>query len=111
MIEQTINRDRKGPGGIIDPSTSQGSMQRWVHSSHNSATLTADFKRGIRLDSRKGSKYLSHERILDDESDPVTAYSVYFKSSSAAVRTGYSSSAQCVLQLMILFILRDCCLS
>ena len=34
----------------------------------NTATLIADFKRGIGLDSRKGSKDLSPKRIIDDES-------------------------------------------
>ena len=43
-------------------------MQRWVPSSHNTATLIADFKRDIGLDSWKGSKDLSPKRILDDES-------------------------------------------
>ena len=28
VIEQTINKDKKGPGGIIGISTSQGTMQR-----------------------------------------------------------------------------------
>ena len=68
MIEQTINRDQKGSGGIIGSSISQGSIQRWVLSNHNTATLIADFKRGIGLDSWKGSKDLSPKRILDDES-------------------------------------------
>ena len=43
-------------------------MQRWVLSNHNTATLIADFKRGIGLYSWKGSKDLSPKRILDDES-------------------------------------------
>ena len=30
VIEQTINKDQKGLGGIIGISTSQDSMQRWV---------------------------------------------------------------------------------
>ena len=49
VIEQTINRDQKGPGGIIGISTSTGSIQRWVLSSHNTATLAADFKRSLGL--------------------------------------------------------------
>ena len=44
MIEQTINRDQKGLGGIIGISTSTGSVQRWVLSSHDTSTLTADFR-------------------------------------------------------------------
>ena len=68
MIEQIINRDQKGPGEIISSSTSQRSMQRWILSSHDTETLMAVFKRGIGLDSRKGSKDLSPKRTLDDES-------------------------------------------
>ena len=61
VIKQTINCSQKGPAGIISSST-------WVLSSHNTATLIADFKRGIELDYRKGSKDLNPKRILDDES-------------------------------------------
>ena len=68
VIEQTINRHQKEPGGIIGSSTSQRSMETWALSSHNTATLIADFKRGIGWDSWKGSKDLSHKHILDDES-------------------------------------------
>ena len=49
IIEQTINKDQKGPG-IIGISTSQGSMQRWVLSSHNTATLIADLRKSSNLD-------------------------------------------------------------
>ena len=45
VIEQTINKDQKGPGGIIGISTSQGTMQRWVMSSHMTATLIADLRK------------------------------------------------------------------
>ena len=71
MIEQTINRDQKGPGEIIGSSASQRSMQRRVLSSHNTVTLIADFKRGIGSDSRKGSKELSLKRILDGKSTVI----------------------------------------
>ena len=50
VIEQTINKDQKGPGGIIGISTtSQGKMQRWVLSSHNTATLIADLRKRLNL--------------------------------------------------------------
>ena len=49
VIEQTINKDQKGPGGIIGISTSQGTMQRWVLSSHNTATLIADLRKSLDL--------------------------------------------------------------
>ena len=50
IIEQTINKDQKAPDGIIGISTSQGSIQRWVLSSHNTATLVADLKKSLHLD-------------------------------------------------------------
>ena len=34
VIEQTIKKGQKGPGGIIGYKTSTGSIQRWVFSSH-----------------------------------------------------------------------------
>ena len=64
VIEQTINHDQKGPSGIISSSTLQGSMEGWVLSTHNTATLIADFKRGIGLDFPD----LSPKRILDNQS-------------------------------------------
>ena len=45
VIEQTINKDQKGPGGIIGISTSQGSMQRCLLSSHSTATLIEDLRK------------------------------------------------------------------
>ena len=50
IIEQTINKHQKAPDGIIGISTSQGSIQRWVLSSHNTATLVADLKKSLNLD-------------------------------------------------------------
>ena len=49
IIEQDINKDQKGPG-IIGISASQGSVQRWVLFSHNSATLIAGLKKSSNLD-------------------------------------------------------------
>ena len=50
VIQQTINRNQKGPGGIIGISTSQGSIQRWVLSIHNTATVAADCMQSLGLD-------------------------------------------------------------
>lgn len=50
VIEQTINRDQKGSGGIKHMSASVGSVQRWVLSSHNTATIVADMRKSIGLD-------------------------------------------------------------
>ena len=53
VIEQTINRDQKVPGSIIGISTSTGSVQRWVLSSHDTSTLTADFRESLKLESKQ----------------------------------------------------------
>ena len=34
VIEQTINKDQKGPSGIIGFSTSEGTVQRWELTGH-----------------------------------------------------------------------------
>ena len=47
VIEQTINREQKGPAGIIGSSTNLGCVQRWVLSSHIIAEWSQDFKRSI----------------------------------------------------------------
>ena len=44
VIEQTINKEQKGAGGIIGISTSDGAVQRWVLSSHITAGLLSNFK-------------------------------------------------------------------
>ena len=46
VIEQTINK-QKGPGGIIGYTTSTGSIQRWVFSSHVIAKINANFQNSI----------------------------------------------------------------
>ena len=43
VIEQSINKQQKGPGGIIGYTTSTGSIQRWVISSHVITKINADF--------------------------------------------------------------------
>ena len=47
VIEQTIKKGQKGPGGIIGYKTSTGSIQRWVFSSHVIAKTNADFQNSI----------------------------------------------------------------
>ena len=47
VIEQTINKEQKGPGGIIGFSTSPGTVQCWVLSSHVLANVSTDFKRKL----------------------------------------------------------------
>ena len=68
VIEQTINRDQKGTGGIKAVSTSTGSVQRWVLSSHNTATIAADLRQSIGLDgSNSVPKDLGKKRMKFDE--------------------------------------------
>ena len=47
VIEQTINKNQKGTGEIIVYTTSTGSIQRWVFSSHLIAVINADFQNSI----------------------------------------------------------------
>ena len=49
MTEQTIHKEQKGAGGIIGISTSIGGAQRWILSSHTTATILSNFKRSFRL--------------------------------------------------------------
>ena len=68
VIEQTINRDQKGSGGIKHISASIGLVQRWVLSSHNTSTIVADMRKGIGLDnSNVIPKDLNCKRIDFDE--------------------------------------------
>ena len=68
VIEQTINKEQKGPGGIIGISTSIGSVQRWVLSSHTFATLISDFKHSIDLENPNAKpKDISEKRRVYDE--------------------------------------------
>lgn len=55
VIEQTINKDKKGSGGIIGFSTTEGTVQRWVLSSHVVAKVRSDMEEGIGL-RKKSSK-------------------------------------------------------
>ena len=47
VIEQTINKDQKDPGGIIGYTISTGSIQRCVFSSHVIAKINADLQNNI----------------------------------------------------------------
>lgn len=67
VIEQTINRDQKGSGGIKAVSTSHGSIQRWVLASHNTATIAADLRKSIGLDGSNRIKDLGKKRMKFDE--------------------------------------------
>ena len=68
VIEQTINKDQKGPGGIIGFSTSPGCVQRWVLSSHDTASIIADFELATKkITNASKPKDLQESRIKYDE--------------------------------------------
>ena len=75
VIEQTVNREQKGAGGIIGSTTSTGCVQRWILSSHVAAAWCADFKESIgfkRVES--GSKDLRCARKKFDEKSVQACY-------------------------------------
>ena len=49
VIEQTINKERKGAGGMIGINTSALSVQRWILSSHVTAKILGDLRESINL--------------------------------------------------------------
>ena len=44
LIEQTINKEQKSKDGIIGSGTSEGTVKRWILTSHTNASLTTDLK-------------------------------------------------------------------
>ncbi|MEM7298197.1 MAG: hypothetical protein AAF391_08030, partial [Bacteroidota bacterium] len=77
VIEQTINKEQNGPGGIIGNgiSTSVGAVQRWVFSSHVVAEMNTDFKQSINVDlSSKDRKDLGKKRKIRDECNVKDCY-------------------------------------
>ena len=68
VIEQTINNEQKGSGGIIKTSTFGGAVQRWILSSHIIAGRLTNFKESVNLATRKNvPKDLGKTRIKNDE--------------------------------------------
>ena len=69
VIEQTINKEQKGSGGIVGFSTSERIVQRWILSSYIVSRIINDFKTFIGTgDLIEGcSKDLLPSRIDQDE--------------------------------------------
>ena len=44
MIEQTINREQKGAGGVSGITASTGAVERWILSSHTIAGMFSSFR-------------------------------------------------------------------
>ena len=53
VIEQTINKEQKGSGGIIGISTSDGAIEKWILSSYIIAGLMANIKESVNLREEK----------------------------------------------------------
>ena len=49
VIEQIINREQKGKGGIIGSSTSEGTIEKGILTGHIGASLMTDLKEFIGL--------------------------------------------------------------
>ena len=69
VIEQTINKEQKGAGGIIGISTSTGAVQRWVLLSHIIAGLLTSFRNSLCMSqSTSKPKDFGRSRMKIDES-------------------------------------------
>ena len=78
VIEQTIKKDQKGPGGIIGYTRSPGSIQRWVFSSHVIAKINADFQNSIDVvQSSNSVKDLGKKRKLYDKQKVQDCYNLF----------------------------------
>ena len=68
LIEQTINKDQKGAGGIICFSTSERTVQRWIVSSHIISPIINDFQTSLGIqDTSQNFKDVLPFRINLDE--------------------------------------------
>ena len=75
VIKQAVNNEQKGPGYIIGFSTTSGTVQQWVTTSHDIATISSKFKKYIGFDELKSvPKDLSTKRIMADKESVSTCY-------------------------------------
>ena len=78
VIEQTINKDEKGPGGIIGYTTSTGSIQPWALFSHVITKIIADFQNSTGVvQSSNPVKDLGKKRKLYDEQKVQDCYNLF----------------------------------
>ena len=49
VIEQTIDKDQKGSGGVVGFSTSESTVQRWIVSNHIISRILDDFQQSLNL--------------------------------------------------------------
>ena len=77
VIEKTINKEQKGPGGITGMTTSVGCVQRWVFSSDVIAEWSHDFERSIGIDeSESKPKDAGKKRMISGEKLVTSCYEV-----------------------------------
>ena len=103
VIEQTINKDQKGPGGIIGYTTSTGSIQRWVFSSHVIAKINTDFQNSIDVvESSNSVKDLGKKRKRYDEQKVQDCYNLFancnnpyqFSEELVSINSGVAAAAE-----------------
>ena len=74
-IEQTINKDQKCAGGTIGYSTFEGTVQRWVLTSHVAAKCQSNMEEFLGLsEANSVTKDLARKRIVFDEECVVRSY-------------------------------------
>ena len=103
VIEQTINKDQKGTGEIIVYTTSTGSIQRWVFSSHLIAVINADFQNSIDVvQSSNSVKDLGKKRKLFDEQKLQVCFNLFancnnpyqFSEELVSINSGVAAAAE-----------------
>ena len=101
-IEQTVNREQKCAGGIVGYSTSEGTVQRWVLTSHIAAKCQSKMDEFLGMTEAKCvTKDLAKKRILYDEEcifrsyDLIKEWGTPFKENSCLVHlsSGLQSSS------------------
>ena len=74
-IEQTINKDQKCSGGITNFCTSEGTVQRWVLTSHVAGKCKATMELFFGMSELHSvTKDLSKKRIMFDEECVMRSY-------------------------------------
>ena len=75
VIEQTINKEQKGHGGIIGYSTSAGTVQRWIVIIHVIASIATRLKEQLGIEKPTSvPKHLSKTRKRSDEQAVASCY-------------------------------------
>ena len=109
VIEKTINKDQKGPCGIIGYTTSTGSIQRWVFSRHVIAKINADFQNSIDVvQSSNSVKDLGKKRKLYDEQKVQDCCNLFancnnpyqFSEELVSINSGVAVAAEIKLNLL-----------